>query len=104
MPGSSLCSAQFSNNQTDFNNGTITSEIGIGSPRMFTASNSRVVGNISLLGGRRASAVFRVALFQVQILTLSAVAALLRAVLDLTCNPDANASPSILSVHSDRFP
>jgi hypothetical protein len=41
---------QFSNNQTNFNNGTITGDIGIGSPRMFTASNGSVVGNIRFSG------------------------------------------------------
>jgi len=41
---------QFSNNQTNFNNGTITGDIGIGSPRQFTASNASVVGNIRFSG------------------------------------------------------
>src|SRR4029077_17101049 len=41
---------QFSNNQTNFNNGTITGDIGIGSPRQFTASNGSVVGNIRFSG------------------------------------------------------
>jgi hypothetical protein len=41
---------QFSANQTNFNNGTITGDIGIGSPREFTASNGSVVGNIRFSG------------------------------------------------------
>src|SRR6478609_1714824 len=42
--------AQFSNNQTNFNNGTITGDIGLGSARQFTASNGSVVGNIRFSG------------------------------------------------------
>jgi len=41
---------QFSNNQTNFNNGTITGDVGIGSPREFTISNASVVGNIRFSG------------------------------------------------------
>jgi hypothetical protein len=46
---------QFSNNQTNFNNGTITGDIGIGSPRQFTASNGSVVGNIRFSGAANVS-------------------------------------------------
>jgi hypothetical protein len=41
---------QFSNNQTNFNNGTITGDIGIGATRQFTISNASVVGNIRFSG------------------------------------------------------
>jgi hypothetical protein len=41
---------QFSNNQTNFNNGTITGDVGIGTPREFTISNASVVGNIRFSG------------------------------------------------------
>jgi PEP-CTERM motif len=41
---------QFSNNQTNFNNGTITGDIGIGQTRQFTISNASVVGNIRFSG------------------------------------------------------
>jgi hypothetical protein len=41
---------QFSNNQTNFNNGTITGNVGMGSPRQFTLSNCSVVGNIRFSG------------------------------------------------------
>jgi hypothetical protein len=46
---------QFSNNQTNFNNGTITGDIGIGTPRQFTISNASVVGNIRFSGAANAS-------------------------------------------------
>ena len=41
---------QFSANQTNFNNGTITGDVGIGSPRAFTISNASVIGNIRFSG------------------------------------------------------
>src|SRR5215471_18921443 len=41
---------QFSNNQTNFNNGTITGDIGIGATRQFTISNASVVGNVRFSG------------------------------------------------------
>jgi len=41
---------QFSNNQTNFNNGTITGDVGIGTPRAFTISNASVDGNIRFGG------------------------------------------------------
>jgi hypothetical protein len=41
---------QFSNNQTNFNNGTIRGDIGIGSPRQYTISNGSVVGSIRFSG------------------------------------------------------
>src|SRR5258705_438960 len=41
---------QFSNNQTNFNNGTITGDIGIGSPRQFTVSNGTVNGSVRFSG------------------------------------------------------
>jgi hypothetical protein len=46
---------QFSNNQTNFNNGTITGDVGIGSPRQFTASNASVVGSIRFSGAANVS-------------------------------------------------
>jgi PEP-CTERM motif len=46
---------QFSANQTNFNNGTITGDIGIGSPRQFTISNASVVGNIRFSGASNTS-------------------------------------------------
>lgn len=46
---------QFSSNQTNFNNGTIIGDIGIGSPRQFTASNGSVVGNIRFSGAANVS-------------------------------------------------
>lgn len=46
---------QFSGNQTNFNNGTITGDIGIGSPRAFTASNGSVTGNIRFSGASNVS-------------------------------------------------
>jgi hypothetical protein len=46
---------QFSNNQTNFNNGTITGDIGIGSPREFTASNGSVNGSIRFSGASETS-------------------------------------------------
>jgi hypothetical protein len=46
---------QFSNNQTNFNNGTITGNVGIGSPRSFTISNASVVGNIRFSGASNTS-------------------------------------------------
>jgi len=42
--------SQFSNNQTNFNNGTITGDIGIGSPRQFTISSADVIGSIRFSG------------------------------------------------------
>jgi len=41
---------QFSNNQTNFNNGTINGDVGIGSPRQFTASNGTVNGSVRFSG------------------------------------------------------
>ena len=46
---------QFSNNQTNFNNGTITGDVGIGSPRQFTISNASVVGDIRFSGTQNVS-------------------------------------------------
>jgi hypothetical protein len=46
---------QFSNNQTNFNNGTITGDIGLGNPRSFTISNGSVVGNIRFSGASNTS-------------------------------------------------
>jgi hypothetical protein len=46
---------QFSANQTNYNNGTITGDIGIGSPRQFTISNANVVGNIRFSGASNTS-------------------------------------------------
>ena len=46
---------QFSNNQTNFNNGTITGDVGIGSPRAFTISNASVTGNIRFSGASNTS-------------------------------------------------
>ena len=42
--------SQFANNQLNFNNGTITGDIGLGSPRQFTISNGSVNGNIRFAG------------------------------------------------------
>jgi hypothetical protein len=42
--------AQYSNDQLNFNNGTITGDIGLGSPRQFTISNATVNGNIRFSG------------------------------------------------------
>jgi hypothetical protein len=42
--------SQFANNQLNFNNGTITGNIGLGSPRQFTISNGSVLGNIRFSG------------------------------------------------------
>jgi len=42
--------SQFSNNQLNFNNGTITGNVGLGSPRQFTASNGSVIGDIRFSG------------------------------------------------------
>ena len=42
--------SQFANNQLNFNNGTITGDVGLGSPRQFTISNGSVVGNIRFSG------------------------------------------------------
>jgi hypothetical protein len=41
--------------QTNFNEGTITGDIGIGSPRQFTISNASVVGNIRFSGASNTS-------------------------------------------------
>jgi hypothetical protein len=38
------------NDQTNFNNGTITGDIGIGTPRQFTISNASVDGNLRFSG------------------------------------------------------
>jgi hypothetical protein len=46
---------QFSNNQTNFNNGTINGDVGIGSPRSFTASNATVNGSIRFSGASNTS-------------------------------------------------
>jgi hypothetical protein len=46
---------QFSNNQTNFNNGTITGDVGIGSPRQFTISNATVKGSIRFSGASSTS-------------------------------------------------
>ena len=48
---------QVSNNQTNFNNGTITGDVGIGSPRQFTISNASVVGNIRFSGASNVSGI-----------------------------------------------
>jgi len=42
--------SQFANNQLNFNNGTITGDIGLGSPRQFTISNGSVNGNSRFSG------------------------------------------------------
>src|SRR5215831_1745750 len=42
--------SQFANNQVNFNNGTISGDIGLGSPRQFTISNASVDGNIRFSG------------------------------------------------------
>ncbi len=47
--------SQFANNQLNFNNGTITGDIGLGSPRQFTISNGSVVGNIRFSGATSTS-------------------------------------------------
>jgi hypothetical protein len=47
--------SQFANNQLNFNNGTITGDIGLGSPRQFTASNGSVDGNILFSGAGNTS-------------------------------------------------
>jgi hypothetical protein len=41
---------QFSNNQTNYNNGNIVGDIGIGSPRAFTISNASLTGDIRFSG------------------------------------------------------
>ena len=46
---------QFSNNQTNFNNGTITGDIGIGTPRQLTFSNCSLVGNVRFSGASNVS-------------------------------------------------
>jgi MYXO-CTERM domain-containing protein len=46
---------QFSNNQTNFNNGTITGDIGIGAPRALTFSNCSLVGNARFSGAANVS-------------------------------------------------
>ena len=46
---------QFSSNQTNFNNGAITGDIGIGSPRQFTISGASVVANIRFSGTQNVS-------------------------------------------------
>ncbi len=46
---------QFSNNQTNFNNGTLTGDIGIGSPRQFTISNANLDGNVRFSGAANTS-------------------------------------------------
>src|SRR6476661_10843579 len=47
--------SQFANNQLNFNNGTITGDIGLGSPRQFTISNGSVNGNIRFSGAGNTS-------------------------------------------------
>jgi len=47
--------SQFANNQLNFNNGTISGDIGLGSPRQFTASNGSVNGNIRFSGAASVS-------------------------------------------------
>lgn len=42
--------SQYSNNQTNFNNGTINGDIGLSSPRQFTISNASLNGNIRFSG------------------------------------------------------
>ena len=42
---------QFSNNQTNFNNGTINGDVGIGSPRQFTAQQRYCERQHPLFGG-----------------------------------------------------
>ena len=46
---------QYSNNQTNFNNGVITGDIGIGATRSFTISSGSVVGNIRFSGASNTS-------------------------------------------------
>jgi hypothetical protein len=46
---------QFSNNQTNFNNGTITGDVGIGATRQFTISNATVNGSIRFSGTQNES-------------------------------------------------
>jgi hypothetical protein len=41
---------QFSSGQTNYNNGTITGDVGIGSPRQFTISNADLTGNVRFSG------------------------------------------------------
>jgi hypothetical protein len=47
--------SQFSGNQTNFNNGTITGDVGIGSPHSFTISNASLLGNVRFSGAANAS-------------------------------------------------
>ncbi|PWU16614.1 MAG: hypothetical protein C5B50_13160 [Verrucomicrobia bacterium] len=47
--------SQYANNMLNFNNGTITGDIGLGSPRQFTASNGSVVGNVRFSGASSTS-------------------------------------------------
>ncbi len=46
---------QFSNNQTNYNNGNIVGDIGIGSPRAFTISNANLTGNVRFSGAANTS-------------------------------------------------
>jgi hypothetical protein len=46
---------QFSNNQTNYNNGSITGDVGIGSPRQFTISNADLFGNVRFSGAANTS-------------------------------------------------
>src|SRR4029077_14224196 len=46
---------QFSTNQTNFNNGTITGDIGIGTPRQLTFSNCSLFGNARFSGATNVS-------------------------------------------------
>ncbi len=46
---------QCSNNQTNFNNGTIMGDIGVCSPRQYTQSNASLVGNIRFSGAANTS-------------------------------------------------
>jgi uncharacterized protein (TIGR03382 family) len=46
---------QFSNNQTNFNNGTINGNVGMGSPRQFTISNASLFGDVRFSGAASTS-------------------------------------------------
>jgi hypothetical protein len=47
--------SQFSNNQTNYNNGSIVGDVGIGSPHQFTISNANLNGNIRFSGAASTS-------------------------------------------------
>jgi hypothetical protein len=49
--------SQFDNSQTNFNNGTINGDIGIGSPRQFTISDAQVNGAVRFSGAANTSGV-----------------------------------------------